>query len=91
MMQHIRDQLKLEEGIEQGIEQGIELGRIEERIKIIKTKMLKAKGLETIIEELECEPDVIEGVRKLYEVIEKCGLESTVEEIMKVFQETYNL
>lgn len=72
MMQHIREQLKLEEGIEQGIEQGL--------VMLIRKKLLKSKTLETIAVELEYEVDEI---RDLYEAIEHCGVSCEIDEIMQ--------
>ncbi len=68
MMQHINDQLKIEEGKEI------------ERVVLIKKKVQKSKSLATIAEELECEPDEI---RELYKAVLECGLEASIEEIVE--------
>lgn len=55
-------------------------GRIEERVELIKAKILKSKPLEIIADELECD---VEEIRKLYEVVKGFGTTCTVEEIME--------
>lgn len=72
MMQHMRDQLKIEEGKE--------IGDVSRLISQILKKVQKAKPLSVIANELECE---VEDIQSLYDAVMQCGVENSVEEILK--------
>lgn len=67
---------------EEGRIEGRSEGRIEGKIIQIQKKILKNKELEVIADELE---ENVDDIRRLYEVV-KANLESSVEEILKIWK-----